>query len=123
MAKKAMETRKDTRRSATISAPAAEAAAPGTQTTPARAASPPPRRVAHAPRPKRQNRRTHIRQRLKPMSDPAELLKTLTSDPAPIRWRRVIALLGPLRRGVAAMVGLTVSGVLIGWSHRSRWAC
>jgi ABC-type multidrug transport system fused ATPase/permease subunit len=35
-------------------------------------------------------------------------------DPAPIPWRRVIGLLRPLRRGVVAMVGLTVSGVLIG---------
>ena len=35
-------------------------------------------------------------------------------DPAPIPWRRVFALLGPLRGGVLAMGGLTVSGVLIG---------
>ncbi len=35
-------------------------------------------------------------------------------EPAPIPWRRVFRLLHPLRRGVAGMVGLTVSGVLIG---------
>ena len=35
-------------------------------------------------------------------------------DPAPIPWRRVFALPGPLRGGVLAMGGLTVSGVLIG---------
>ena len=35
-------------------------------------------------------------------------------EPAPIPWRRVFGLLHPLRRGVAGMVGLTVSGVLIG---------
>ena len=35
-------------------------------------------------------------------------------EPAPIPWRRVFALLRPLRGGVLAMGGLTVSGVLIG---------
>ena len=35
-------------------------------------------------------------------------------DPAPIPWRRAFALLRPLRGGVLAMGGLTVSGVLIG---------
>ena len=35
-------------------------------------------------------------------------------SPAPIPWRRVLGLLRPLRRGIAAMVGLTVAGVLIG---------
>ena len=35
-------------------------------------------------------------------------------DPAPIPWRRVFALLRPLRGGVLAMGGLTVSGVLVG---------
>ena len=35
-------------------------------------------------------------------------------DPAPVPWRRVFALLRPLRGGVLAMGGLTVSGVLIG---------
>ena len=37
-----------------------------------------------------------------------------TTSPAPIPWRRVRGLLRPLRRGIAAMVGLTVVGVLIG---------
>lgn len=35
-------------------------------------------------------------------------------DPAPIPWRRAFALLRPLRGGVIAMGGLTVSGVLVG---------
>ncbi|MGZ6692658.1 MAG: ABC transporter transmembrane domain-containing protein, partial [Solirubrobacteraceae bacterium] len=35
-------------------------------------------------------------------------------DPAPIPWGRAFALLRPLRGGVLAMGGLTVSGVLIG---------
>jgi ATP-binding cassette, subfamily B, bacterial len=35
-------------------------------------------------------------------------------NPARIHWRRVFALLRPLRRGVVAMGGLTVGGVLIG---------
>jgi ABC-type bacteriocin/lantibiotic exporter with double-glycine peptidase domain len=35
-------------------------------------------------------------------------------DPAPVPWRRVFALLRPLRGGVLAMGGLTVSGVLLG---------
>ena len=48
------------------------------------------------------------------MSDPVERLNQPDTDPAPIPWRRVIGLLGPLRRGVTAMVALTVSGVLIG---------
>ncbi len=38
----------------------------------------------------------------------------MNADPAPIPWSRVVGLLRPMRRGVAAMVGLTVSGVLIG---------
>ena len=40
----------------------------------------------------------------------------MTTDcaPAPIPWRRAFALLRPLRGGVFAMSGLTVSGVLIG---------
>ena len=42
------------------------------------------------------------------IADPTEAL------PAPIRWRRVVGLLKPLRRGIAAMVGLTVGGVLVG---------
>lgn len=36
------------------------------------------------------------------------------NPPPPIPWRRVYGLLRPLRRGVAAMLGLTVGGVLIG---------
>lgn len=41
------------------------------------------------------------------MADPA------TMTPVPIPWRRVIGLLRPIRRGVAAMLALTVAGVLI----------
>lgn len=37
-----------------------------------------------------------------------------STSPAPIPWRRVLALLRPLRRGIGSMVGLTVGGVLIG---------
>jgi len=48
------------------------------------------------------------------MSEIAVLLNPEDSDPAPIPWRRVAGLLRPLRRGVAAMVGLTVGGVLVG---------
>jgi ABC-type multidrug transport system fused ATPase/permease subunit len=42
--------------------------------------------------------------------------RTLNADcePAPIPWRRVLALLRPLRGGVLAMGGLTVAGVLVG---------
>jgi ABC-type multidrug transport system fused ATPase/permease subunit len=47
------------------------------------------------------------------MTQPAHLPST-ECDPAPIPWRRVFALLRPLRGGVIAMAGLTVSGVLIG---------
>ena len=36
------------------------------------------------------------------------------SAPAPIPWGRVGRLLQPLWRGIAAMVSLTVSGVLLG---------
>ena len=36
------------------------------------------------------------------------------SRPPPIPWRRVAGVLRPLRRGIAAMVGLTVTGVLVG---------
>jgi ABC-type bacteriocin/lantibiotic exporter with double-glycine peptidase domain len=36
------------------------------------------------------------------------------SRPGPVPWRRVAALLRPLWRGTAAMVGLSVGGVLIG---------
>jgi ABC-type multidrug transport system fused ATPase/permease subunit len=39
---------------------------------------------------------------------------TTDREPAPIPWRRAFALLRPLRGGVLAMGGLTVSGVLIG---------
>jgi ABC-type multidrug transport system fused ATPase/permease subunit len=42
------------------------------------------------------------------MSDPAEVL------PQPIPWRRLARLLRPLWRGTAAMVGLSVAGVLVG---------
>ena len=35
-------------------------------------------------------------------------------SPAPVPWRRVAGLLRPLKRGVAAMVGLSVGGVLVG---------
>ena len=48
------------------------------------------------------------------MSEIAVLLNPQESDPEPIPWRRVAGLLRPLRRGVAAMVGLTVGGVLVG---------
>ena len=47
----------------------------------------------------------------------AELSETKGSSepqPAPIQWRRVAGLVRPLRRGVAAMVALTVTGVLVG---------
>jgi ABC-type multidrug transport system fused ATPase/permease subunit len=38
-----------------------------------------------------------------------------TSDPtAPVPWRRVVRLLRPIRGGVAAMMGLSVAGVLVG---------
>ena len=37
-----------------------------------------------------------------------------TTAPMPIPWRRVLGLLRPIRRGVAAMLALTVGGVLIG---------
>lgn len=39
---------------------------------------------------------------------------TTTAAPVQIPWRRVIGLLRPIRRGVAAMLALTVGGVLIG---------
>ena len=39
---------------------------------------------------------------------------TTDRDPAPIPWGRAFALLRPLRGGVIAMGGLTVSGVLVG---------
>jgi ABC-type multidrug transport system fused ATPase/permease subunit len=48
------------------------------------------------------------------MTDTAHLSVHPDRAPAPIPWRRVVALLGPLRGGVLAMGGLTVSGVLIG---------
>ncbi len=48
------------------------------------------------------------------MTDTAQPPVNTDRDPAPIPWRRVFALLGPLRGGVLAMGGLTVSGVLIG---------
>lgn len=35
-------------------------------------------------------------------------------DPAKIPWRRVMGLLRPFRRGVLAMVALTIAGVLVG---------
>lgn len=41
------------------------------------------------------------------MADPT------TTTPVPIQWRRVFGLLRPIRRGVAAMLALTVGGVLI----------
>ena len=47
----------------------------------------------------------------------AELSETKGSSepqPAPIPWRRVVGLVRPLWRGVAAMVALTVTGVLVG---------
>ena len=37
-----------------------------------------------------------------------------TTAPLPIPWRRVIGLLRPIRRGVIAMLALTVGGVIIG---------
>ena len=48
------------------------------------------------------------------MTDTAHPHINTDCDPAPIPWERVFALLRPLRDGVLAMGGLTVSGVLIG---------
>jgi ATP-binding cassette subfamily C protein len=48
------------------------------------------------------------------MTDTAHPLIDSDCEPASIPWRRVFALLRPLRGGVLAMGGLTVSGVLIG---------
>ena len=48
------------------------------------------------------------------MTDTAHPPMNTDCDPAPIPWRRAFALLRPLRGGVLAMGGLTVSGVLIG---------
>ena len=39
---------------------------------------------------------------------------TVASHPQPIPWRRLAGLLRPLWRGTAAMVGLSVGGVLVG---------
>jgi ABC-type bacteriocin/lantibiotic exporter with double-glycine peptidase domain len=47
------------------------------------------------------------------MRSPAEI-HTEADPPAPIPWRRVARLLKPLRRGVIAMLGLSVGGVLVG---------
>ena len=47
------------------------------------------------------------------MTDRTEVDRSETT-PAPIPWRRVVGLVRPLRRGIAGMVALTVSGVLIG---------
>jgi ABC-type multidrug transport system fused ATPase/permease subunit len=48
------------------------------------------------------------------MTDTAHPPMNTDCDLAPISWRRVFALMRPLRSGVLAMGGLTVSGVLIG---------
>ena len=48
------------------------------------------------------------------MTDRPDPLLNTDREPAPIPWRRVFALLRPLRAGVLAMGGLTVSGVLVG---------
>jgi ABC-type multidrug transport system fused ATPase/permease subunit len=48
------------------------------------------------------------------MSTPADIEEITADRPPPIPWRRVFGLLRPVRGGVAAMLGLTVAGVLIG---------
>jgi ABC-type multidrug transport system fused ATPase/permease subunit len=48
------------------------------------------------------------------MTDSPDHVERPDRRPAPIPWRRVVGLLGPLRGGIAAMVGLSITGVLIG---------
>ncbi len=48
------------------------------------------------------------------MADLSETERPSDTRPAPIPWRRVMGLVRPLWRGVAAMVALTVTGVLVG---------
>jgi ABC-type multidrug transport system fused ATPase/permease subunit len=48
------------------------------------------------------------------MSTPDDIEEITEDRPPPIPWQRVFGLLRPVRGGVAAMLGLTVAGVLIG---------
>ena len=48
------------------------------------------------------------------MEPPDDIDQITDERPPPIRWRRVFGLLRPIRAGVAAMLALTVGGVLIG---------
>ena len=48
------------------------------------------------------------------VADLSETEKPSDTRPAPIPWRRVMGLVRPLWRGVAGMVALTVTGVLVG---------
>ena len=48
------------------------------------------------------------------METPRDIGQVTEDRPPPIPWRRVFGLLRPMRGGVAAMLGLTVGGVLIG---------
>jgi ABC-type multidrug transport system fused ATPase/permease subunit len=49
-----------------------------------------------------------------PREEGDDMREERETRPAPIPWRRVAGLLRPLRRGIAAMVALSVGGVLVG---------